>query len=85
MEIKETIPASRKLQLGDAEGLLKGKSELVVCKGKKVDRFKKKDFGDGAERMLGPTGNLRAPTMIVGKVVVVGYSDDVYAEVLDAS
>jgi len=31
--------------------------------------------------MLGPTGNLRAPTLIVGKKVIVGFNEDLYAEV----
>ena len=34
------------------------------------------------EKMLGPTGNLRAPTMRIGKVTVVGFNDEAYAEVL---
>jgi arsenate reductase-like glutaredoxin family protein len=32
--------------------------------------------------MLGPTGNLRAPTLRCGKKVVVGFNADVYGEVL---
>ena len=31
--------------------------------------------------MLGPTGNLRAPTIRVGKTVVVGFADEVYQEI----
>jgi hypothetical protein len=31
--------------------------------------------------MLGPTGNLRAPTAIVGKTVLVGFNEDAYATV----
>ena len=33
------------------------------------------------EAMLGPTGNLRAPCLKVGKTVIVGFNDDVYADV----
>ena len=33
------------------------------------------------EAMLGPTGNLRAPTLIVGKTVLVGFNDEVYTGV----
>jgi arsenate reductase-like glutaredoxin family protein len=32
--------------------------------------------------MLGPTGNLRAPTIRKGKTVLVGFSDDAYRQVL---
>ena len=31
--------------------------------------------------MLGPTGNLRAPTLRVGKTVIVGFNDEAYASV----
>lgn len=32
--------------------------------------------------LLGPTGNLRAPAAVVGDSLLVGFSPDVYAEVL---
>lgn len=31
--------------------------------------------------MLGPTGNLRAPCLRVGKTTLVGFNDEVYAGV----
>jgi len=31
--------------------------------------------------MLGATGNLRAPTIRVGKKLLVGFNEDVYSEV----
>jgi arsenate reductase-like glutaredoxin family protein len=31
--------------------------------------------------MLGPTGNLRAPTLVVGKTVLVGFNDEAYTEI----
>jgi hypothetical protein len=31
--------------------------------------------------MLGPTGNLRAPTLMVGKKVIVGFNEDLYGDV----
>ena len=36
---------------------------------------------DLVDAMLGPTGNLRAPTAVVGKTVVVGFNADLYTEV----
>jgi hypothetical protein len=33
------------------------------------------------EKMLGPTGNLRAPTARVGKVTLVGFNEEAYASV----
>jgi hypothetical protein len=34
------------------------------------------------EKMLGPTGNLRAPTMRVGKTTVVGFNEETFDSVL---
>ena len=38
---------------------------------------------DVLKAMLGPTGNLRAPTIRKGKTVVVGFNADVFAEIFD--
>jgi len=32
--------------------------------------------------LLGPTGNLRAPTLRIGKTLVVGFDEGTYAKVL---
>ena len=32
--------------------------------------------------MLGPTGNLRAPCLVVGSLVIVGFNEDYYQELL---
>jgi len=34
------------------------------------------------EAMLGPTGNLRAPTIRRGKTVLVGFNEESYTEAL---
>jgi hypothetical protein len=44
--------------------------------------MKSAKISEVAEKMLGPTGNLRAPTMRIGKITVVGFSDDAYQTVL---
>ena len=56
---------------------------MIVAKGKKVDTFKPggKAPKDCVDAMLGPTGNLRAPTLKVGKTVLVGFNQDSYEEV----
>ena len=81
--IKETIPASRKLQADDAAELLGKASKLIVAKGKKVSEFKLADADrdEAVAAMLGPTGNLRAPTARVGKTILVGFNDDAYGGV----
>lgn len=65
--------------------LVKGMTKLLVAKGKKITTVDlKKDAPNDAALaalMLGPTGNLRAPTLKTGKTVVVGFNDDLYAEV----
>lgn len=77
------IPASRKWQAEDAADKLKGISRLVAMKGKKVTDLdpKKTSVEDCVAAMLGPTGNMRAPTIKVGKTLLVGYNDEVFAEV----
>ena len=82
--IKEEIPASRKLSSTEARAIAKESSKVVVAKGKKVDVFDMKSakVSEVVEKMLGPTGNLRAPTLRIGKVTVVGFNDDAYADVL---
>ena len=35
-----------------------------------------------AAHVLGPTGNLRAPTLRRGKTLLVGFSEEAYREVL---
>ena len=77
--IKETVPASRKLQSDDARDLLKNASKLIVAKGKKVNTFTGAS-DEAVAAMLGPTGNLRAPTLIVGKTLVVGFNEDAYSD-----
>lgn len=62
--------------------LLKGMTKLSVAKGKKVLEIDlKKDApsdDDLVAAMTGPTGNLRAPTLVVGKNVVVGFNAEMY-------
>ncbi len=75
------MPASRKLGKSDAAAIAKQASKVIVCKGKKVSEFEGGSAGkDVVEAMLGPTGNLRAPTLIRGKTVLVGFNEDVFAD-----
>jgi arsenate reductase-like glutaredoxin family protein len=88
VKTREEIDA-RKEKYGAAEvvGLLKGMSKLLVAKGKKISRIDlKKERPDDktlVALMLGPTGNLRAPTMKIGKTVLVGFNDELYSELFD--
>ena len=58
---------------------------MMVAKGKKITEVDlKKDRPDDetlVKLMLGPTGNLRAPTMKIGKTVLIGFNVDAYDSV----
>ena len=84
LEAKETVPASRKLGRDDAKALAKDAKQLIVAKGKKVTDFdvSKTVTDEAVDAMLGPTGNLRAPTVRVGKTLLVGFSEEQYSDVL---
>ena len=84
MTVQDTVPASRKLGLTDALALVRQADRLVVAKGKKLTEL---DLGGErpsddtvAKLMLGPTGNLRAPTLRVGRTLVVGYNEEALTE-----
>ena len=79
----ETIPASKKLGKKEASEMAKAASKVFVAKGKKVSEFKPagKASAEIVAAMLGPTGNLRAPTIRKGKTVVVGYNDDLFEQI----
>lgn len=55
-----------------------------MVKGKKVTTFSmNKDAPDDATpvaHLLGPTGNLRAPAIVRGKTLLVGFNEGVYAQ-----
>ena len=57
---------------------------VIVAKGKKVTEFKVK--GEPADEvvdaMLGPTGNMRAPTLRSGSTLLVGYNEEAYQSAL---
>ena len=84
MEVLDTVPASRRLGISDAVALVENADRLVVAKGKKLtelDLNSESPTDDVvAKLMLGPTGNLRAPTLRVGRTLVVGYNEEVLAE-----
>ena len=82
----EIVPASRKLGRDDAMTLAKAARRVVVAKGGKVETFEPKGKPSAAmvAAMLGPTGNLRAPTVVSGKTVLVGFNAATYAELFGA-
>ncbi len=69
-----------------ALALAKTADKVVVAKGKKVVTFDLKkappDDDTLAAHLLGPTGNLRAPTLRRGKTLLVGFSEEAYRQLL---
>lgn len=76
------MSANAKLGEEDALELARAASKVIVAKGKKVVSFDmRKDKPEDAEllnHMLGPTGNLRAPTVRKGKTLLVGFNEGEY-------
>ena len=72
----------------DALALLSGVDTLIAAKGKKVETFDLKAARPSDDellaRLMGPTGNLRAPTARVGRTLVVGFSEAAYRELFGA-
>ena len=60
--------------------------ELYVAKGKKIVHLDlKREKPPRAELLrllLGPTGNLRAPTLRKGRKLIVGFDEDTYKHLL---
>jgi len=81
----ETNAKKETLGREGAIGLLKTARSLSVAKGKKVVEvdLKKNDLTEEQllKLVLGPTGNLRAPTLRVGNHVVVGFNQEMYESV----
>ena len=85
VSVADTTDANKtKKGRADAIALARTVSRLVVAKGKKivdVDLKKSPQSDDEiAALLLGPTGNLRAPTIRKGKTLYVGFSEEAYRE-----
>lgn len=83
IEPKEVVPASRKLARKDAKALIESATRVIVAKGKNLREFSGgKATKESVEAMLGPTGNLRAPTLRVGKTLLVGFDEPTFEKIL---
>ena len=75
---------ARKTPLGPKEAIKLARSvdELYVAKGKRVMHVNvKKEQPSDKELealLIGPTGNLRAPTFRIGRTLVVGFEEATY-------
>lgn len=80
------MSANKKLGRDEALTMARQAQRLIAAKGKKVTAVdiasEAPSDEELAKLMLGPTGNMRAPTMRVGQTVFVGYNDQVFSEEL---
>jgi hypothetical protein len=87
LPVGERTDASRERKGRDeALALARQADRVIVARGKKVVTFDMKesppDDGTLAAHLLGPTGNLRAPTLRLGKTLLVGFSEEAYRQLL---
>jgi arsenate reductase-like glutaredoxin family protein len=85
--VNETVNASKqKIGAKEALKLLEGVRKLIVAKGKKTESFdlanNRPDDQTLLDHMLGPTGNLRAPTLRIGATMLIGYNEEAYQQAL---
>lgn len=70
----------------EAIALARTAERVIVAKGKKVVTFDMKasppDDDTLAAHLIGPTGNLRAPTLRRGGTLLVGFNEEAYQQVL---
>ena len=68
----------------DALRVLNKAKRVLVGRGKKLVDFDMKSAEEGEllKAALGPTGNLRAPTLVSGSTAIVGFNEEAYREVL---
>ena len=78
---------AKKEPLGEKEALVLAQNveEIYATKGKTVVHLDmKRDRPDAAtlrRLLLGPSGNLRAPTLRKGKMLIVGFDEETYRRV----
>ena len=75
---------ARTIRLDDAAAweLLRKAAKITVAKGKAVSTLKPQQDGKETilKQVMGPSGNLRAPTLRVGAAFVVGFHPDYYQQ-----
>ena len=88
MSVAEQVIAN-KVKLGKAEvlALLRTVTRVVAARGQSIVEFdlaakKKPPEAEVLAAIIGPTGNLRAPTFRAGNTLVVGFRAEMYERVL---
>lgn len=76
------------LKLKDALALVAEADLLICAKGQKVERVDlragRPDKATIERLMIGPSGRLRAPTLRIGRTLLVGFDEATYRELLSS-
>ena len=83
VEAAEIVDARKqKIDEEQAWELVKGADSIAVAKGKNVQRFEAvtDEKEEVLKNVMGPSGNLRAPTYRVGNDFIVGFNADLYQD-----
>jgi arsenate reductase-like glutaredoxin family protein len=82
----QTDASKRRADRDEALVLARSSGLVIVAKGKNVVTFDMKKNPPDDEtllsHLLGPTGNLRAPTFRKGRTLVVGFNEQAYDDLL---
>jgi arsenate reductase-like glutaredoxin family protein len=85
--IEQIDARKNKMHAANALALAKQVDHIIAAKGSKVVTLDlKKDKPTSEDLLLvllGPTGNLRAPTFRVGRTLIVGFHEATYRSVFD--
>jgi arsenate reductase-like glutaredoxin family protein len=87
VEVKQTVDANKtRIGSDEALALLDGIDKFIAMKGPRVNVFDLKKSRpadeDLLDHLMGPTGNLRAPTARIGKMLLVGFNEETYRKFL---
>ena len=79
-----TNASKEKIDANQAWEMIKSASSIHVAKGKKAISWNPKsdDREEILKTVMGPSGNLRAPTWKIGSDILVGFSEEQYQQVL---
>ena len=79
-----TNASKEKIDANQAWEMIKSASSIHVAKGKKTISWNPKsdDQDEILKTVMGPSGNLRAPTWKIGSEILVGFSEEQYQQVL---
>ena len=85
--VKESVDARTvRYDESDALSLLEGIDTFIAMRGKKVETFDLKKARPDDEtllaKLIGPSGNLRAPTIRIGRTMLVGFNEEAYQAAL---